>query len=310
MFQPYFLLCILFLDYEFLKRVASYLGLQLNCDRINPDNVFYFGTPESKYYKLEEDIDYKASIDIKKYRQSSDQSKAAWFRYTPPTGNIMYSMPIVGTSANLYFPSERSNDPLVIGCVRKNGSSSEKFSNVNNRYFATESGNNLDLLPGAINFTTPGLSATFNDGGGINLNSSSTLSLNAGYGGLFAGYITIHGKSKIVAQKGGSFISLEGEFFNDAGIVMENGSDRASNSNFTDDDPQNGVAEAKEALEAQMNEAALVDANEGALGTIADLSDKPLVQLEDVNSLPEYKVGMNAPDGTRMRAVGLDGKLR
>lgn len=35
----------------------------------------------------------------------------------------MYCMPIVGTSANLYFPSERSNDPLVIGCVRKNGSS-------------------------------------------------------------------------------------------------------------------------------------------------------------------------------------------
>ena len=65
MFQPYFLLCILFLDYEFLKRVASYLGLQLICDTINPNNVFYFGTPSSKYYKLEEDIDYTASIDIK-----------------------------------------------------------------------------------------------------------------------------------------------------------------------------------------------------------------------------------------------------
>ena len=49
----------------------------------------------------------------------------------------MYSMPIVGTNANLYFPSERSNEPLVIGCVRKNGSSSEKFSNVNfnRKYF-------------------------------------------------------------------------------------------------------------------------------------------------------------------------------
>ena len=46
-------------------------------------------------------------------------------------------LPIVGTNANLYFPSERSNEPLVIGCVRKNGSSSEKFSNVNfnRKYF-------------------------------------------------------------------------------------------------------------------------------------------------------------------------------
>ena len=97
------------------------------------------------------------------------------------------------------------------------------------------------MLPGAINFSRPGLSATFNDGGGINLSSSSILSLNAGYVGLFAGDITIHGESKIVAEKGGSVISLEGEFFNDAGIVMENGSDRASNEIFTDDEPANGA---------------------------------------------------------------------
>ena len=57
-------------DYGFLKRVASYLGLQLICDTINPDNVFCFGAPSSKYYKLEEDINYKASIYIK-YRQLS-----------------------------------------------------------------------------------------------------------------------------------------------------------------------------------------------------------------------------------------------
>ena len=144
--------------------------------------------------------------------------------------------------------------------------------------------------------------------GGINLNSSSTLSLNAGYVGLFAGDISIQGQSKVVAQKGGSFISLESDFYNNAGIVMENGSDRASNEKFTDDDPQNGVAEAKAALEAQMNEAALVEASKGASEVIADLSGKPLVELENVSALPEYKLGTIAPDGTRMRAVGLDGK--
>ena len=406
-------------DYEFLKRVASYLGLQLICDTINLDNVFYFGTPSDKYYKLEEDIDYTASIDIKKYRQLSastadihptdffyyiikskkvmdigatvnfkgkelyvnsyeaeyirgdlvftyklcrkkgiwqeklyneklkgislegevlevlgeqvklhlnidktqDQSKAVWFRYAPPTGNIMYSMPIVGTSANLYFPNERNEEPIVIGCVRKNGSSCEKFSDVNNRYFATESGNNLDLLPGAINITRPGLSATFNDGGGINLNSSSTLSLNAGYVGLFAGDITIHGKSKVVAQKGGSFISLENDFYNDAGIVMENGSDRASNSNFTDDDPQNGVAEAKAALEAQMNEAALVAASEGAAPVIGNMSDGSTIgpmsdssiplegkELENRADVPYFDPDQVYPEGTPVKIKSLDGE--
>ena len=34
-----------------------------------------------------------------------------------------------------------------------------------------------------------------------------------------------------------SFISLENDFYNNAGIVMENGSDKASNGAF-DDDPQ------------------------------------------------------------------------
>ena len=46
------------------------------------------------------------------------------------------------------------------------------------------------MFPGAINFTRPGLSATFNDGGGINFNSSSSLSLSAGY-------ISIQGQSKV-----------------------------------------------------------------------------------------------------------------
>ena len=253
--------------------------------------------------------------------EAQDQSKAAWFRYAPPTGNIMYSMPIVGTSANLYFPNERNEEPIVIGCVRKNGSSSEKFSNVNNRYFATESGNNLDLLPGAINFTRPGLSATFNDGGGINLNSSSTLSLNAGYVGLFAGDITIQGQSKVIAEKGGSFISLEGEFFNDAGIVMENGSDRASNENFTDDEPTNGAAEAKAALEAQMNEAALVAASEGAAPVIGNMSDGSTIgpmsdssiplegkELENRADVPYFDPDQVYPEGTPVKIKSLDGE--
>uniref|UniRef100_UPI0022E5EFDE YwqJ-related putative deaminase n=4 Tax=Clostridium butyricum TaxID=1492 RepID=UPI0022E5EFDE len=166
-------------------------------------------------------------------------------------------------------------DPIVIGCIRKNGSSCESFSDVNNRYFATESGNNLDMLPGAINFSRPGLSANFNDGSGINLSSSSSLNISAGYVGIYAGDITIKAKSKLEAKKGeSSFISLENDFYNNAGIVMENGSDKASNGAF-DDDPQKGAAEAKKAKAAMESAvkvalAAVVGAVQGAMGKIGE----------------------------------------
>ena len=360
-------------DYEFLKRVASQIGLEINCDIINTNNVFYFGRPWGKEYKIEDNIDYEALKDIKKYRESlvhspnfhdtdffyykirtrklmelgaqvvfkqkkfyinsyeaeyvrgeliytyklcrergiwqeklyndkikgislegevlevsgekvklhldidetQNKDKVAWFRYAPPTGNLMYSMPIVGTNANLYFSSERSEDPVVNGCIRKNGSSCESFSDVNNRYFSTESGNNLDMLPGAINFSRPGLSANFNDGSGINLSSSSSLNISAGYVGIYAGDITIKAKSKLEAKKGeSSFISLENDFYNNAGIVMENGSDKASNGAF-DDDPQKGAAEAKKAKAAMESAvkvalAAVVGAVQGAMGKIGE----------------------------------------
>ena len=214
----------------------------------------------------------KLNLDID---ETQNKDKAAWFRYAPPTGNLMYSMPIVGTNANLYFSSERSEDPVVIGCIRKNGSSCESFSDVNNRYFATESGNNLDMLPGAINFSRPGLSANFNDGSGINLSSSSSLNISAGYVGIYAGDITIKAKSKLEAKKGeSSFISLENDFYNNAGIVMENGSDKVSNGAF-DDDPQKGAAEAKKAKAAMESAvkvalAAVVGAVQGAMGKIGE----------------------------------------
>ncbi|MFR0049020.1 MAG: hypothetical protein ACLRWO_21200 [Clostridium butyricum] len=214
----------------------------------------------------------KLHLDID---ETQNKDKAAWFSYAPPTGNLMYSMPIVGTNANLYFSSERSEDPIVIGCIRKNGSSCESFSDVNNRYFSTESGNNLDMLPGAINFSRPGLSANFNDGSGINLSSSSSLNISAGYVGIYAGDITIKAKSKLEAKKGeSSFISLENDFYNNAGIVMENGSDKASNGAF-DDDPQKGAAEAKKAKAAMESAvkvalAAVVGAVQGAMGKIGE----------------------------------------
>ena len=61
------------------------------------------------------------------------KAEASWFKYAPPTGNMMYSMPIVGTYANLYFSDETCENPKVINCIRKNGSSCAKTSDTTKR---------------------------------------------------------------------------------------------------------------------------------------------------------------------------------
>ncbi|MBQ3422940.1 MAG: hypothetical protein IJH34_15085, partial [Romboutsia sp.] len=92
---------------------------------------------------------------------------------------------------------------------------------------------------------------------------------------------------------------------------MENGSDRASNSNFTDDDPQNGVAKAKAVMEAQMNEAALVAASEGVAPVIGNMSDAsvPLEgkDLENRADIPEFNKNIQYPDGTLVKKQMDDG---
>ncbi|NFS28747.1 hypothetical protein FDF12_14995 [Clostridium botulinum] len=335
-------------DYEFLKRIGSYLGLELICDVVNTNNIIYFGKPSLKFYALNNEINYKASKDLEKYYkvltlgtdfhdtdffyyevmlrekmnigdlikfkerdfyvnqyygqmhnreliykyrfcrkngiwqekiyneklkgisiegkvlavdgervklhlnidETQDISKASWFKYAPPTGNIMYAMPNIGESVMLYFPN-RYDEPIVTGCVRKNGSSCSKISNTNNRYFSTESGNNLDILPGAINFYRSGMNVNLNDENGVNISSSGNLSLGASGGiSLSGGSVSISGSNKILVQKNkSSYISLEGECYNQSNAVYENGSCRETYEPFTDDDPQNGVAEALAELE-------------------------------------------------------------
>ena len=155
----------------------------------------------------------------------------------------MYSMPIVGTSARLYFSNEMCVEPIVTGCVRTNGSSCEQFSDTSNRYFVTESDNHLDMLPGAVNFSRPGLSVNLNDDDGISLKSSSSLYAGAGSIILDAGKVSITAKDKVTIDKNKqSTLSLENECYTDAnGVVYENGSCREAFEAFTDDEPTAGV---------------------------------------------------------------------
>ncbi|GAA0078128.1 hypothetical protein UT300005_25060 [Clostridium sp. CTA-5] len=386
-------------DYQFLKRVASQLGLELICDIINSNNMFYFGRPDGKAYELNEDLNYKAHKDLDRYYKAQslgidfhdtdffyyevkdrkrmnlgdkiyfkqkelyvnqyigqlyngeliykyrfcrkkgiwqdkihnskikgvslegkvlevsgekvklhlsidkeqNSSKAAWFTFAPPTGNIMYAMPIVNESAMLYFPSDRAT-PIVTACVRKNGSSCEKLSNTDNRHFSTESGNSLDILPGAINFSRNGLNVNLNDKNGISLTSNGNLSLGA-YGdvSLSGGSVSINARSKIIVQKSNhSYISIENELYNEANAVFENGRCRETFDAFTDDDPQNGVAEALlKRMKIKFHGVNIAKALLGAMTQTAESMEA--LMLPDIN-MPTVK------EGTRVKYKAKNGQ--
>ena len=91
-------------------------------------------------------------------------------------------MPTAGTSARLYFPNESSEEPIVTGCVRTNGSSCAKTSDTTKRYFGTEHGSEIEMTPGALNIkggSKEPLSISFDDNIGVTIKSHKKLSLNA-----------------------------------------------------------------------------------------------------------------------------------
>ena len=162
-------------------------------------------------------------------------------------------MPLVNESAMLYFPNESCEKPVVTGCVRKNRSTCAELYNTDSRYYATESGNYLDMLPGEISFHRSGLNVNLNDESGITLSSSGNLSVSGGSVSISGGSVSINATSKIKVQKGKSgYISLENEFYSEASATCECGSDRESYPAFTDDDPTAGVAEALAKKKAEL----------------------------------------------------------
>ena len=83
-------------------------------------------------------------------------------------------------SARLYFPNESSEDPIVTGCVRKNGDTCEKTSDTTKRYFETEHGSEIAMLPDALNIkggSKKTLSISFNDKVGVTSYKSKEIKL-------------------------------------------------------------------------------------------------------------------------------------
>ncbi|WP_252255052.1 hypothetical protein [Clostridium sp. ZBS12] len=173
--------------------------------------------------------------------ENQSEEEAFWFRYAPQTTNIMYAMPRIGESVRLYFPSEGNEEPIVTGCVRKNGGTCECTSDTTNRYFQTEYGSEIAILPGALNIkggSKEPLSINFEDETGVTLTSPTGLNLNAGGEIVIRtrNSINISAQSQILMTKGNTEngVSIEGEFHIKGSNVIKNGSCRETYAPFAE----------------------------------------------------------------------------
>ncbi|MHC1686036.1 MAG: hypothetical protein AB6733_24425 [Clostridiaceae bacterium] len=62
-------------DWNFIKRIASELNLELYSDAKSINNVFHFGIPGGHSYTLKNDLNYKASKDLKKFNEVGGYEK-------------------------------------------------------------------------------------------------------------------------------------------------------------------------------------------------------------------------------------------
>ncbi len=135
-------------------------------------------TLEGKVLDVKEEL-VKIHLDID---ENQNKDEAYWFPFLPPSVNIMYSMPLVNEKVRLYFPNESSEKPIIIGAARKNGEECEKTSEPSKKYYETEHGSEIALLPNALNITgvsEKNISISFNDNVGVHLKSPKKLKINA-----------------------------------------------------------------------------------------------------------------------------------
>jgi len=178
----------------------------------------------------------KLHLDID---ENQNEGEAFWFPFLPPSVNIMYSLPLVGESARLYFPNESSEDPIVTGCVRKNGDICEKTSDTTKRYFETEHGSEIAMLPDELSIkggSKKTLSISFKDKVGVIFTSPEGLSLNAGGEIVIKTpkYVNINATSQLqmIKTNTSNGVSIEGEFHIKGNNVIKNGSCREVYSSY------------------------------------------------------------------------------
>lgn len=83
-----------------------------------------------------------------------DNSHAYPYDWKPETGNFAYVMPKKESEVSLYFSDNKENSAIVINCIRKNGTTSPKMENPQNKRFTTEHDKVMDLDMDQLYFST------------------------------------------------------------------------------------------------------------------------------------------------------------
>lgn len=94
----------------------------------------------------------KIHLDIDK---EQDPGTAYPYDWVPPSGNLMYLMPKIGTRVSLYLPDGDEQNAKAINCVRTNGGAEgicQTMGNFENRCLTTEHGKQMYFHPGTMGF--------------------------------------------------------------------------------------------------------------------------------------------------------------
>ena len=118
----------------------------------------------------------KLHLDID---DEQDVGTAYPYWWTPPTGNLMYCIPEVGTRVSLYFGCQDESCAKAVNCVRTNASSYEGFSDPAKRSLSTVKGGAFDLYPTCTCLHNTSNLLSLDDDGGIIISSQLPISMIA-----------------------------------------------------------------------------------------------------------------------------------
>lgn len=123
-----------------------------------------------------QDEKIKVHFDI-----DATQSKdtAHWFFYKPEVDNVFYTMPIVGTRIAVRFPGHEEKKAVAIHSPRTNGSLCYDTSDYNNRYYTTEYGKRMALLPDQLFFTDGENNLSAVDASGVSATTGKLMQISA-----------------------------------------------------------------------------------------------------------------------------------
>ncbi len=140
------------------------------------------------------------------------------YPWRPETGNILYTMPQVGTKVVLYFPNANEQNGIVINALRTVKELHNQMGDSSQKIFATEHKKELSLREKDMNIKSSAGWIQLNDGGGALLQSNDIFVLNGSEVEVKAGSINVNtDKSAIYLVKGkdggvDSSITLENMF--------------------------------------------------------------------------------------------------